>query len=132
MPILDCWDLKISVDDVLRAQGGDPTAIRSRRPFFVELAEKALEEGLLLLHPVVQYQRFKIEKVSHQRIFLSGGGRLSGLLVWEHLSAATEAIAIVSTIGTELERRAAAAMDTDLVYGFALDAVGSAAVEALG
>jgi len=79
MPVLDRWDLDISADDVLREQGGDPAAIRSRRPFFVELAEKALEEGLPLLRPVVLYQRFGVEKVSHQRLLLSGGGKIKRL-----------------------------------------------------
>ncbi len=132
MPILDRWDLKISVDDILRAQGGDPLAIRARRPFFVDVAEKALEEGLPLLHPVVYYRRLNVEKVSHERLYLSGGGKLKGLLVWEHLASASDVIVAVATVGTELEERAASEMQANLLYGLTLDAVGSAAVERLG
>lgn len=129
MPILRDLELNLSADDILRAQGGDPASIRARRPQFVEIAEQALAEGLPLLQPTVLYQRFQIKSLVHDRLLLDGGGVLSGPLIRQHLAGASQVAVVASTIGPDLEKRAAVA--SDWTYGLALDGVGSAAAEAL-
>ncbi len=131
MPVLDGWDLELDVDAVLRGQGAEPAAIRARSPLLVETAARALEEGLPLVEPVVVYHRLPVESVRHERLTLAGGGVLSGSLIGQHLAPAEEVIALLCTVGEALEQHAAEMMSTQIVYGLALDGVGSAAVEAL-
>jgi len=125
------WRLTLGTDDVLRAQGGDPTAIRSRRPSLVEVAERAIADGLPLLRPTVHYRRLPVESHSHQHLGLSGGNYLSGPLIWQHMAPAEEVVVIACTIGPAIEERVARVMTSDPLNGLALDGFGSAAVEAL-
>ena len=131
MPILRDFELALDADDVLRAQGGDPAAIRARRPAFVEMAEKALVEALPLLQPAVSFQQWSVEGLNHERLSLAGGGSLSGPLVSQHLAPASEVATVVCTVGRQLEDHADKVLGSDAVYGLALEGVGSAAAEAL-
>jgi len=131
MTVLDKWDLSLDVDTVLRAQGADPAAIRKRNPRLVESTERALDEGSLLLQPRVKSRRLLVEDLRHERIKLMGNGILSGELLAKHMGGAQEVVIILCTVGEGLERRAADVSKEDSVYGLALDAVGSAGVEAL-
>ena len=125
------WELKLDVDAVLRGQGADPAAIRARSPSLVETAARALEEGLPLADPVVVARRLPVESLRHERLTLIGGGTLSGALIAQHLGPAQEVVALLCTVGEALENYAAEVMASQMVYGLALDGVGSAAVEAL-
>lgn len=131
MAVLQDFGLTLDADDVLRAQGGDPAAIRARRPVFIEVAEQALAEGLPLLQPGVAYHWLSVECLTHERLTLVGGGILSGRLVAQHLAAASQVVIIVCTVGPALETRSAQAMASNFHYGLALDGVGSVAIEAL-
>jgi hypothetical protein len=118
-------------DAVLRGQGAEPGAIRKRSPRLVELAERALDEAAPLLEPRTLYLELGVEKLSHERLLLEDGGRLSGKLIVEHLAPARQVILMLCTVGEALEAHANRVSQDDLVYGLALDGVGSAAVEAL-
>ncbi len=131
MPLLRSLRPELTADDVLRAQAADPASIRARRPGFVEVAERALAEGMPLLEPAVLYQRFPVAGLRHERMMLNGGGVLSGPLVARHLAGSTEVAVAVCSIGRRLEERVAAVIGSDWTYGLALDGVGSAAAEAL-
>jgi hypothetical protein len=131
LTVLHDFDLSLEADDVLRAQGGDPAAIRSRNVVFVELAEQALAEGMPLLQPVVAYRRLRVEGLTHECLMLAKGGSLSGPLVAQHLSASSQVVAIVCTVGPAVETRSDQAMASNPLLGLALDGVGSAAAEAL-
>jgi hypothetical protein len=131
LPVLRQFELTLDADDVLRAQGADPAAIRARRPVFVEIAEAALAESRGLLQPAVLYRRLGISGLSHERLSLAGGGVLGGPLVSRHLASASEVVVAVCTIGPGLENRAAQVMSSNAQYGLALDGVGSAATEVL-
>jgi hypothetical protein len=131
MPILDDWNLRLSVEDVLRGQGADPAVLRSRRPRLYEVAAQALHDGLALVHTQVLYERFLVETILHERVCLAGGGELKGKAMVQHLANAQEILAAVCTIGPELEAYATKVMETEMVRGLALYGVGSAAVEAL-
>ena len=132
MPILDHWDLKISVDDVLRAQGSDPAVIRARRSKLAQLTEQTIAESSRYLHPIAQYQVYEIENVLHNKLILSGGGFLSGSFVVENLASAKQVAVIGCTVGDLLEITVAEATKTNLLIGLALNGLGGAAVEALG
>ncbi len=131
MPILCDWTINISVDDVLRCQGANPQVVRARRPGLVRLAERALTDGLPLAEPAAVYAIWDVSRVQHNRVILSGGPTLSGVLVGRMLSAARAVAAVVCTIGSALETLSLEALSTDPPLSLALDGVGSAAVEAL-
>jgi hypothetical protein len=131
MTVLDKWDLRLDVDVVLRSQGADPAAIRKRSPSLVESAERALEEGSLLLQPRVLARRLLVEDQHHERIELAGDGKLSGELLAQHMGGAQEVVLVLCTVGEALEHRTAEISKEDPVYGLSLDGVGSAGVEAL-
>jgi hypothetical protein len=131
MPILTAPDLEFDVDAVLRGQGADPAAIRARRPKLVETAERALEEGRALLRPQTLYRELQVKELRHERLVLENGAVLSGELVSKHLSSAKKVVLFLCTIGDALETRASQVFGNDLVFGLALEGVGSAAVEAL-
>lgn len=131
MPIWDTQDLDFDVDAVLRGQGADPGAIRARSPRLVETAERALEEGRALLQPQTLYRELGVEVLRHERLMLEDGLALSGELVSEHLGPAERVVLIICTVGEALETHAGEVSSDNIVYGLALDGVGSAAVESL-
>lgn len=131
MEIRRDWVLDYDVDDVIRSQSADPASIRARRPKLVDLSQQALDEGRTLVEPVVLMKRIPVERSRHNRITLADGNHLSGPLITEHLGGADEVVVLLCTIGDELGRQALTQSETNLSYGFALDAVGSAAVHSL-
>ena len=131
MPLWNTNGFDIDVDAVLRGQGADPKAIRTRSPRLVEVAERALEEGRPLLEPQTLYREIDVEVLRHERLILDGGLSLSGELVSEHLGPAERVVLILCTVGEALEAHASDVSKENIVYGLALDGVGSAAVETL-
>ncbi len=125
------WDLEYGVDDVLRSQGADPKVIRARRPRLIALAERALVNGRDLVEPAVITRQLAVDGTRHNRVTLEGGFHLSGPLIVEHLGGAESVVVMLCTVGNRLGEMAAAESASNLSYGLALDAVGSAAVYAL-
>jgi hypothetical protein len=131
MPVWNNTGLDFDVDAVLRGQGAEPEAIRKRSPRLVEIAERALEEGRALLQPQTLIRELDVKTLRHERLMLDSGSFLSGELISEHLGPAERVVLILCTIGDALEAHAAEVSKDNIVYGLALDGVGSAAVEAL-
>ena len=138
MPILAEWEISLSVDDVLQAEGADPQAIRLRRPALVSATEAAIQRGLPLLEPRVLYEKFAVKRLVHDRLELQldhQTGRkayLTGELVARHLARAQEVVVMVATIGRQLDEMVFESLfKVDPVVAVALDGVGSAAVEKL-
>ncbi len=131
MPVLKDWDLRLDADAVLRGQGADPAVLRSRNMRLVDIAEKALTDGLPHVKPQILYETYKLESVSHNQIILEGGKILKGGFLVQQFAQVQEVIALVCSIGSELETQAAQLMETQMVRGLAMYGVGSAAVEAL-
>jgi hypothetical protein len=131
MEIIHDWDLQLDVDQVLLGQGAAPATIRARNPALVRAAEWALVEGLPLIQPVVQVHELAVEKVTHEKLKLDGGGVLSGSLVIQHLAGAQRIVVMLCTIGPQLEEVVSELIHSDAVLGLALDGVGTAAVETL-
>jgi hypothetical protein len=125
------WDFSLTVDDVLRGQGAEPTMIRARRPSLLEVAEWALHEGLPLLQPAVLAQELSIKEIRHERLIFEEGGFISGSLISQHLRGATEIVVLLCTIGPQLEAISAELIQTDSLHALALEGFGTAAVESL-
>jgi hypothetical protein len=137
MPILDKWDIQLTTDQVLRAQGSDPDIIRSRRPNLVKYTEEAILRGQSLLQPRVLYEKYQVKCFTHKRLELiipnSNQGKyyLSGPLIAQQLARTQSIIAMVCTIGSDLDECVSSLFKIDPMLGLALDGVGSAAVELL-
>lgn len=137
MPILSDWNLEFSTDEVLRAQGANPQAIRNRRPAIVKTTEQAIARGRPLLHPRVLYEKYSVKQLVHERLDLEphrsnhGKYSLSGPLIAQHLARAGEVLLILCTIGSELDETVSSLFTVDPMTSLALDGVGSAAVENL-
>jgi hypothetical protein len=130
MEIWTDFDPTLSVDDILRGEGMDPTIARAKRPVLVKAATKALQLGLTKLHPVAAVCDVNVLEHRHERIKLDVGTLFTGPLVARHLAGAERVAAVVCTIGAELESFAAA--QQDLVLAMALDGLGNAAVTLVG
>jgi len=126
------WQLNIDVDMVLRGQGVNAAIVRQCKPRLIEIAERALVEGLSLIEPAVVYRTLPVETMRHECLTLSGGAQLTGPLTAQHLAPAQQIVLMVCTIGAVLEQRVSALMWNDPAYALALDGFGSVAVEALG
>jgi hypothetical protein len=131
MPVLRDLELQLTVDQILKAEGVDPAVACEQNPKLVSIAERAFEAGLALIEPVVAYRLLKVKSIKHERVSLQDGGVLAGKLVALHLGPAEQAVVMVCTIGRPLESYASAVLSNDPAYGLALDALGTAAVDAL-
>lgn len=129
--VLREWDLTVGLDAVLRSQGADPAVLTRRRPWVVDIAEAALEEGLRLIDPAVLMRRLRVSRVCRDLVVLDSGHELTGSLVVEQLGRVDQVVVLLCTIGARLEERLYDAADESVGYGLALDAVGSAAIAAL-
>jgi hypothetical protein len=125
-------DLTLEVDDILRGQGADPEKIRARKPALVRTAERTLNESKSLLHPAVLVQEMTVKEHRHDRILLDSYLSLTGPLVTRHLAGAKRVIAVLCTIGGELEQASNRLFSTDPLMAMAIDGLGNAAVEHLG
>lgn len=126
------WELEIDVDMVLRGQGADPAVVRQRRPRLVDVAARALAEGMQLIQPSVVYRILMVQNLRHETMLLEGGGKLIGTLIAEQLAQAEQIVLMVCTLGNALEDRISMLMQSDPLLAFALDGFGTAAMESLG
>ena len=132
MPILSDWHIQVTADQVLRAQGAEPAALRQRRPQLAEIAAWAALEGAALIAPQVLYEIYQVQSLRHERLYVSKPPLfLSGPLVARHFGQAQQVVAVLCTIGEQLESIVSELMATDPLQGWALDGYGSAAVEQL-
>lgn len=131
MTVLTGWPLQISVDDILRGQGADPQIVHSRKPMLAAAAERARADGQSLVHPVALTREYGVREHRHERVILENDARLTGPLVTRHLAGAQRLIAVICTIGSELENTVSRLLGEDSLYALALDGLGNAAVEIL-
>lgn len=125
------WRVEIRLDAALRGQGADPDELRRRRPRIAEVSDAAVHEAQGLLRPLVLCRDLKI--IAHHDAFLDlDAGRLAcGSWLAGRLAGARALVALVCTIGPDLEDRANAIFSADPAYALALSGAGTAAVETL-
>jgi hypothetical protein len=93
--------------------------------------------GKSLLHPLVLYEKYAVKGLVHERLELDsnssdqGKSYLSGKLITQHLARAQAIIVMICTIGSELDECVSSWFKIEPMKGYALDGVGSAAVEIL-
>jgi hypothetical protein len=125
------WDLHITEEQIIRAQGADPEIIRTRKPGIYKIASQALAMGMSLVKPVVVSHSYAVKHIVHNAIILKDEIRIPISLVANVLKNAHTIIPFVSSIGNDLEKLARQISSEDPVLSMALDALGSAAVEQL-
>ena len=130
-PAAGAWLPALDADAVLCAQGADPVRLRARSPRLASLAERAALDGAALLEARVACGRFGVRARGPCHVALEGGGRLTGPLVALRLGRSTDVVIAVVSVGSRLEARVSRMFGRDLPYALALDALGSAAVDAL-
>lgn len=137
MPILDQWVIPLTIDQVLRAQGAEPEAIRLRRSILIKKTDEAIAKAKFLLHPMILYEKYEVKRFVHERLELisnvsnQGKSYISGELIAQHLSHAKTIIVLLCTIGSEMDEYVSSIFKIDPMSGLAMDGVGSAAVENL-
>lgn len=147
MQILDHWNIQPSLDDILRAQGADPDVLRARRPALIKVAEWVMTEGAPSLKPLVAFEEYSVKSLTHERLALNPNHTtstmpsvsseasspyfLSGPLIARHLAGASSVVIVLCTVGSQLEEIASQMMPDNPLEGWALDSLGSAAVELL-
>jgi hypothetical protein len=131
MTLLTAWPLEIGESDILRGQGMDPASTHGVKPALQAAAERARMEGTCLLHPTAILREFGVRDHRHERIRLEEDGLLTGPLVARHLARSERVVAVLCTIGSELEDAVSRLLMDEPVYALALDGLGNAAVELL-
>lgn len=125
------WKFSLTADDILRGQGADPQIVRISKPSLLKAAERAVSEGLDLIHPKALTTQVVVREHRHERILLAGGMVLTGPLVTRQLNRAQRVVTAVCTIGPELENTTSHLIYEDPLYALALDGLSNAAVESL-
>lgn len=121
--------ISITVDDVLRNQGADPETLRTRNPRLVKVAEKAIHAAQDHLDPKAIGKKYPIHSIHHNTLRLQGNHQISSSLVVNQLQGAKFMYVILCTVGPQIDELAGSISREDIVFGLAVDAVGSAAVE---
>jgi len=125
------WQLAITVDMVLRGQGAEPQKVRARQPQLIALAERAIAEGMGLIHPRAAFRRLDICGITRSCVTLKGGCELEGFGIARKLAGCRGVFLAVATLGKELEEEMGRAAQTNLPWEFALDGFGTAAIGVL-
>ncbi len=121
----------LTTADVLRAMATDPERLGARTGRLVMLAAGALEQARELAHPAVALARHPVVRCHGDVVRLGGGRSLRGAGVAAALAGADEVAAVALTIGPALEARVRACQAATPALALALDAAGSALVQAL-
>jgi hypothetical protein len=122
------WPLDIDTDMVLRAQGADPKRIRVRQPQYLHFVEEVLAECSNAMRPKAAIRTIGVVASGPHRIRLQDGSELRGSTLCIRLRGAKSVVAVVATIGDQLENRA---RESNLLRGFILDGIGTAAISTL-
>ncbi len=125
------YNLNLTTDQILRAQGADPEILRSRKPAIVAAAEEAIATGIPLLAPAIALSTFCVKSVHHNWIILDGDKKITSSLIAKELKNAHTVNIIVCTIGRAIEEKARELSENDPILSMAIDALGSVAVEQL-
>jgi hypothetical protein len=131
MKIETDWKLSLTLNDVLRGQGMDPQIVLKSKPSLIRSAERAVIDGVPLIHPISLTDETAVRSHKHEHVLLEDGRSLTGPLVTQQLAGARRVFVAVCSIGSELEKEVSRFLSDDPLYALALDGLGNAAVEML-
>ncbi len=134
MPILRDIAVKLTLDEVVRAQGiKDYARLKPvMKTAIDEMMALVAADGIL--EPAVAYQVYPVAGITDSHLALDGTDTVLQGSLFERLIGDAEAVAVVAcTIGPKLEERGAAYFkEGEALRGLLLDGIGSAAAGAVG
>jgi hypothetical protein len=123
--------IELSTDDILRGEGVDLEITHTKRPAMIKTASAAKVLGFTKIKPLVATQEAKILEHHHDEIIIAKGKKMTGSMIARSLAGAEKIIAVVCTIGADLEKLSAATMAIDPLLTLALEGLGNAALESV-
>ena len=95
--------------------------------------EPAFAEARELVHPAIAYAVHPVVRAEADRLIVGDGSALESPVATSLFAEAPEVVAMIYTIGPELEARVAEyGKANDVLAGFTLDVIGSVAVDQVG
>jgi hypothetical protein len=125
------FPINLSTDDILWGEGVNPEIAHTKRPAIIKTADAAKVLGFTKIKPLVATQEAKILEHHHNEIIITGGKKMTGSLITQSLAGAEKIIAVVCTIGADLEELSATTIAIDPLLALALEGLGNAAVESV-
>lgn len=132
MPVVTDFPVTLDPAGLLQRYGRELSAL-VERPELRSLYEAALAEARTLIRPGIAYAVHSVVNAEAGRLIIAEGQALESPVVARLFGDAPEVVLAIYTIGPLLEEQAAEYQRTrNYVQGFALDLVGSAAVDEVG
>jgi hypothetical protein len=132
MPVVTDFPFTFDPARVLKRYGRDVSALINR-PELRPAYEVAMAEARELIRPGIAHATHPIVSAEAERLIVADGRALESPVVARLFAEAQEVVLMIYTIGGRLEKRAAEHhVDGNYLPGFALDVVGSAAVNEVG
>jgi len=132
MPVVTDFPFTFDPAHVLQRRGRELSSLIDR-PELRQVYEAALAEARTLIRPRIAYAVQPVVLAEEERLIIGEGKALESAVVARLFAQASEVVLAIYTIGPLLEERAAQYQAArDYVTGFALDLLGSAAVDEVG
>jgi hypothetical protein len=132
MPVVTDFPLTLDPARLLQRYGRAVSALIDR-PELRQVYEVALAEARTLIRPAIAYAVHTVVLAEPERLIIGEGKALESPVVARLFAEASEVVLAIYTIGPLLEERAAQYQAArNYLSGFALDLVGSAAVDEVG
>ncbi len=132
MPVVTDFPFTFDPISVLKRHGREASALIDR-PQLRQIYDLAVTEARTLIRPAIAYAVHPVVRADEGRLIVGQGQALESPVVARLFAEAQEVVLAVYTIGPLLEARAAEYQAArNYVLGFALDLVGSAAVDEVG
>ena len=132
MPVVTDFPLTLDPARLLQRYGRAVSALIDR-PELRQVYEVALAEARTLIRPAIAYAVHPVVVAEAERLIIGEGQALESPVVAHLFAEASEVVLAIYTIGPLLEERATEYQAArNYLSGFALDLVGSAAVDEVG
>jgi len=132
MPVVTDFPFTFDPARVLERYGRELSALIDR-PELRQVYEAAVAEARTLIQPGIAYAAHPIVRAEEERLIIADGQALESPVVARLFAGAPEVVLAIYSIGPRLEERAAEYQAArNYLPGFALDVVGSAAVDEVG
>jgi hypothetical protein len=126
------WRLAVDADEVLRAEGADAAGLRARHSPAAAVADVAVRIGTPLLRPAIAWRRAAVAGHRHGALLLGPSSvRLSGDSLVRNLHGACNVVAMLCTVGGEVEAEVSRRFGTQPALALDLDTLASVAFQRL-
>jgi len=133
LPVLKDFDFAFDPAAVLERLGGAQVEDAGRQQAWLQMFEAAFAEARQLIHPAIAYAIHPVVRAEPDRLIVADGSALESPVLASLFAEAPEVVAMIYTIGPELEARVAEyGKANDVLAGFTLDVTGSLAVNEVG